>query len=67
MWRGAGEIERLRGDKSEIVWEQREPTSALHDTRSNTRAVNKKDESETGGREEPCSLLPGLASMAAWL
>lgn len=31
------------------------------------RAVNKKDESEIGGKEEPCSLLPGLESMASWL
>lgn len=32
------------------------------------RAVNKKDESERLEQErEPCSLLPGLESMAAWL
>lgn len=32
-----------------------------------SRAVNKKDESKIGAREEPCSLLPGLESTTAWL
>lgn len=31
------------------------------------KAVNKKDESEIGAREEASSLLPSLESMAAWL
>lgn len=44
-----------------------EESQVLHKIYSSVRAVNKKDESEIRAREEPCSLLPGLESMAAWL